>query len=165
MGTYVTLPGDLTDFRRDLSLSDSNPATQPTLTQATGQLALYEAEAEAAAAFREYTVPLSSTTNPRSFKQVKLAVINAMAAYVLRNRGLGPDSETDVTSDAMICETYWRDFLAAVRGIPGYLIDATVGTGGDAQPGRVKFRSLVTEQTRDGGDVKDFQVFTRGMKV
>lgn len=162
MGTYVTLPGDLTDFRRDLSLDS---LSQPTLTQATAQLALREAEAEAAAAFREYTVPLSSTTSPRAFKHMTLAVVHAMAAYVLRNRGLGPDSATDVASDAVVCETYWRDFLEAVRNVPGYLIDAVPLTGGDAQPGRVKFRSLVTEQTRDGDDVKDYQVFTRGMKI
>ena len=125
MGTYVTLPGDLSDYDSDLILSGS---TEPTTTQADNHLDLLEAEFELAAKSRGYTVPVTSGDSPNSFKLAGLYLVKAVAAYVIRNRGMILDA---AGSDAETVFTEWTDFLRRVREEPNYLADAARESGSD----------------------------------
>ncbi|TPV95985.1 MAG: hypothetical protein B7733_07095 [Myxococcales bacterium FL481] len=153
MGTYVTLPGDLTNFRESLEL-DVN--SEPTLTQADAQLLLYEAELELACIYRGYTVPIDSDDSPRSFKTCQLAVLRIMAHYVEVNRG----ELVEVSSTAEDQEGHedaWAEFLNNVRTIPNYLADAERSSTGDATDQQGRFQSNFSETSAH----RDVRVFKR----
>ena len=154
MGTYVTLPGGLTDVRRDLSLDGSS---HPTETQAENMLDMLEAEFELAAKSRGYTVPVDSTASPNSYKIAKIYITKALVSYVLRNRGILSDL---AGSEADEVQTEWRDFLGRVRGEPNYLSDAARDGGSDDPDQTPTWLSNLNSSA----EARDQRVFKRGGK-
>tara|TARA_Y100000310_G_scaffold322097_1_gene380673 strand:- start:251 stop:718 length:468 start_codon:yes stop_codon:yes gene_type:complete len=141
MGTYLTLPGDLSQFRPDLDLSVAN--STPTQAEGEAHLVELEGELENAAATSGYTVPI---TGARSLLAVSVALKWAMAAYAYRARGYGDDTG-DPDEDVRLGHTKWEKFIANVLALPMFLSDAPTGAGGFESPHRKGFKSLWSEDT------------------
>ena len=159
MAAYVgvsDLDADMTEFRPDLSLTSS---TSPTLVQAGLQRDEMEGEVNAAIKLAGYSQPVSSSDSPLAFNVIVQGLKAGIAAYIYRARGYSPDFG-DLTEDVVQLEQKYRDFLTKVMEKPGYLVDATVSTGGYEIPIRKKFASLFSADS----DAVDVRTFTRDQK-
>lgn len=160
MASYVgvsDLNADLSGFRPDLTLTSS---TEPTLVQAGTVRDRIEAEANAAMKRAGYSVPVSSSDSPYAWGTIYLALIGAVAAFVYRARGYTP-ATGDMSDDVVVLETKHREFLEAVAGVPGYLVDATTITGGPEIPVAPPIRSIFTDDTDIVDDATDGRAFKR----